>query len=1082
MLKTSNAKRIISVLLCVVMAFCLVQLPKTTKAEDSSEVATNINKDGKSYVKVYYTREDKDYSGWNIWVWVDGTKSEGGHAEEFDGVDSKGAYKVIARDSDAGKLGVIVRTDSWQKAYDGDVFVDLSKGDTELDFTDGNCTEVKPTSEYSNVTVNVHYYRFDNNYDDWDVYSWMKTSGAVKFTTDSFGAVATLNYADMTSDDNIGYIVRQGGDTWSGREQSTLSDGNRYINKTCINADGQVDVYVVQGDKLTYFNATDADVAKQPKFTAAKIDTLTNVSFTSTFSVLDDAGNNDLSIETANGEAVAISSTNIAEDGKSGTITTASNLDFSSNTYILKAINPSSGLEVTKEMTLGAIYNSADFANMYTYDGSLGALYTKNSTQFVLWAPTASDVKLVVYGKNGKDLSVSAQQKVDMVKGDKGVWTTTLNGDQNGVYYNYEVTSGGVTNETVDPYAKAVGVNGERGMVVDLDSTDPTGWELQNRPKLDSITDATVYEMHIRDFSIGEDSGITYKGKYKGVWQSGTTIPGTDIKTGIDHLKELGVNTVQIMPTYDYNSVDETKLDTPQFNWGYDPQNYNSLEGSYSSDPYTAELRMTEFKELIMALHNAGIRVTMDVVYNHTALSETSNLNKAVPDYYYRQDATGGFSNGSGCGNELASDRSMVRKYMVDSVAYLASEYKLDGFRFDLMALIDKDTILAIRQELDKIDSNISIVGEGWTGGTSSLDGTMQSLKANAAKNFGQSQIAMFSDDFRDGLRGNVFDNKELGFLAGKAGLEDRVKFGITAATISNSYADAWASQPYQCVNYASCHDNLTLYDRLKTECPDATDEELIAMNKMSAAITYTSQGIPFMLSGEEFARTKENADGTLNENSYNASDAVNAIKWSRKEQYSDLYNYYKGMIALRANHKAFRMSTTSDIANNLKYLDVQDSNVIAYTLNGSAVGDKWNTIAVLFNSNDSEVSVTLPSENWVAVVNGESAGTKALETISGSTVTIPAKSSYVLVDKASYEASLVNDDNNNNNNSNTDKNNNTNTTTKDTDKKSSGNKKVSDKKTGDSNNLVALAMASAVAALGVSVAYVYNRKKQRQN
>ena len=305
------------------------------------------------------------------------------------------------------------------------------------------------------------------------------------------------------------------------------------------------------------------------------------------------------------------------------------------------------------------------------------------------------------------------------------------------------------------------------------------------------------------------------------------------------------------------------------------------------------------------------------------------------------------------------------------------------------------------------------------------------------------------------------------------------MKFGITAATISNDYADAWASQPYQCVNYASCHDNLTLYDRLKTECPNATEEELIAMNKMAAAMTYTSQGIPFMLSGEEFARTKVNADGTLNENSYNASDSVNEMKWSRKEQYSDLYEYYKGMIALRANHKAFRMSTTEDIANNLKYIDVQDSNVIAYTLNGSAVGDKWNTIAVLFNSNDAEVSVTLPSENWVAVVNGEAAGTKALETINASVVTIPAKSSYVLVDKASYEAALLDEDNKDA--SDTSKDEVSSDASNDKDKSSEANK-ATNKKTGDDNNFVAFAIASLVSALCLCTAYSYNRKKQRQN
>ena len=501
------------------------------------------------------------------------------------------------------------------------------------------------------------------------------------------------------------------------------------------------------------------------------------------------------------------------------------------------------------------------------------------------------------------------------------------------------------------------------------------------------------------------------KGKYAGVWEADTTVPNTDVKTGISHLKELGVTTVHLLPSFDHQSIDETKLEEAQYNWGYDPKNYNVPEGSYSSDPYDGKTRITEYKKMVQELHKAGISVVMDVVYNHTGATSDSELNKAVPNYYYRQNEKGEFSNGSGCGNETASERAMMRKLMVDSVTYWAKEYHVDGFRFDLMALHDQDTMVAIREALDEINPSILIYGEGWTGGDTPLNSEKQATKANT-KNFGELQIAAFSDDIRDGIKGSVFDAKDHGFVDGAQNKEETIKFGIVASTPNdqidadkvNNQTKAWAKEPYQTITYESAHDNLTLWDKLQSANETATEQQLLAMNKMSAAIVLTSQGIPFLHAGEEMARTKVNPDGTLNENSYNAPDSVNAIDWSRKQKYEDLYEYYQGLIAMRKEHKAFHMNSTKEIQNNLKFLDVTEKNVVAYTLNGKAVGDSWNTIAVIFNANNRAVEVTVPDNQWAVVVDQNTAGTKQLKTVSGSKVTVPANSTYVLVDKASID------------------------------------------------------------------------------
>ncbi len=658
------------------------------------------------------------------------------------------------------------------------------------------------------------------------------------------------------------------------------------------------------------------------------------------------------------------------------------------------------------------IFDTKQFIESYTYEGELGAHYTAEGTKFVIWAPTASSVQLILYGKNDNVSSKEVELKVEMLKSEKGTWQYMQKGDLAGTYYNYLITVEGKMHEVVDPYAKAVGVNGKRGMIVDLEATNPEGWENDKRPVLEATTDAMIYEIHIRDFTIGIDyNQPSCKGKYNGVWQKKTTIPNTNIKTGIDHILELGINTVQLMPTFDYQPVDESKLDEPQFNWGYDPENYNVPEGSYASNPYDGAVRIKELKQLIHEMHKNGIKVIMDVVYNHTAKIIDSNFNLAVPGYYYRSNADGTFSNGSGCGNETASERTMVNKFIVDSIIYWAKEYHIDGFRFDLMGVHDQKTMQDIRIALDKIDPKIIMLGEGWLGGTSTLSYNQRTLKKFIAKAFSNKQIAAFSDDMRDGLRGHVFKEEAKGFLQGEEGFEETVKFAIVASTnndqinyskVKNS-VKAWATEPYQTITYASCHDNFTLWDKLQITMPLANKEELIAVNKISAALIYTSQGIPFMLSGEEFGRTKQNEDGSLNENSYNASDKVNDIGWERKVENIDLYNYYKGLISLRKNHPIFRLKNTQQIQKYLKFIDVDESNVIAYTLTADdEIEESWKQVVVAFNTNKKAVEIPLPNDDWAIVVNKELAGIEKLGEIKGNTLRIPGQSTYVLVDLAS--------------------------------------------------------------------------------
>ncbi len=650
-----------------------------------------------------------------------------------------------------------------------------------------------------------------------------------------------------------------------------------------------------------------------------------------------------------------------------------------------------SGLFVLKE-DVAVEYES--FNSYPEYHGSdLWINYTPKYTEFKIWAPTAEDAKILFYysGEGG-----DCFKSTHMNKGESGTWFLKAKGDQKGNYYTYQVKiKGEWLKETPGIYSTAVGVNGRRSMVVDMQETNPIGWETHQRPALESVNDIIIYELHVRDMTIHESSGSSSPGKYLGLVERGTKNK-EGYTTGIDHIIKMGVTHVHLLPVFDYHTVDETSLDTPQFNWGYDPQNYNVPEGSYSSDPYHAEVRIREFKQMIMKLHENGIRVIMDVVYNHTYKSEDSYFNREVPGYYYRQDESGSLSNASGCGNETASERYMVRKFIMESCKFWATEYKIDGFRFDLMGIHDIETINLISQELKTIDPKIFIYGEGWAGGSSPLPDSLRALKHNTLH---LTDVAAFSDDIRDAIKGNVFGSKSTGFISGNDQLSESIKFGIVASTYHpeinmskvKSSEQPWANTPSQTIGYVSCHDNFTLFDKLKASCPYTPMEEIKKMHKLANAIVLTSQSIPFLHAGVEILRTKDGEH-----NSYNLSDNVNQIDWDWKSQHHDVFDYYRGLIALRKNHPAFRMNNTEELKEKLHFLETGNPHVVAFSISDHANNDKWKNILVVYNANKWPHTHNLPKGDWQIAVKDTWIVEEGIKKASGS-VDVPPISMMVL-------------------------------------------------------------------------------------
>ena len=641
-------------------------------------------------------------------------------------------------------------------------------------------------------------------------------------------------------------------------------------------------------------------------------------------------------------------------------------------------------------------FSSPKFRAAYHYAGSdLGVTRTAKSTKYRVWAPTADAVKLQLYadGLDGEALRV-----VNMKKAEKGTWVATVKGDWKNTFYTYRTTVAGVQQgEAVDPYALAVGVNGRRGMVVDLAETNPKSWQKDTKPAFEHPTDAVIYELHVRDFSIHPDSGMKNKGLFLAFTEKGTKTK-RGVTTGISHLVELGVTHVHLLPIQDFHTVDEEHPEKNHYNWGYDPQNYNAPEGSFSSNPYDGRVRIREFKQLVMALHAAGIRVVMDVVYNHTYKALDSHFNQLVPGYYYRQDGKGGLSNGSGCGNETASDRSMFRKYIVDSVAYWAREYHVDGFRFDLMGLHDIETMNQVRAAVDQIDPSILVYGEGWTGGESPLPEKKRAIKANAAK---LKRIAVFSDDIRDGAKGPVWDKNQVGFVGGMKDREETIKFSVAAATKHSQVnyekvwysKKPWAAEPHHTINYVSVHDNHTLWDKLCICAAKSSEVERIRMNMLSDAIVLTSQGIPLFHAGAEFLRTKGGE-----ENSYNKPDSVNQLDWNRKAKYSRVVAYYKGLIALRKARPALRLRSAAAIRKHLSFLNMPVKGMVGFKVSGHANGDAAETVVVVYNATKRPRTVSLPAKGWKLLALGEKASGTPFENVRGSRVKIPAVSALVAI------------------------------------------------------------------------------------
>ncbi|MCC2458661.1 type I pullulanase [Bacillus cereus] len=816
---------------------------------------------------------------------------------------------------------------------------------------------VKAVSNSKTTEIIIHYKEKLGNTKDWNLWLWGENANGTSYEftgEDEFGKYAKIK---IDGDYNrVGFIVRT--NEWE------KDGGDRWIENI---KDGRAEVWILSGDEKVYNSKPSSDLSIQK----ATIDSFHEITVTT---------NVPFHIKEKKIEIEGIKIKNITPyDINSGDITnkvkiiTEQKIDLK-QTYKVKIENLAD-----TNTEIGKVIRSEEFDNLFYYGGNdLGNTYTPQHTKFRLWAPTASEAKLVTYKKWSDKIGA----EINMQQGEKGTWTSELKGNQKGLFYTYKVKIGDKWTEAVDPYVRAASVNGDKGAVVNLEETNPKKWKANKKPKFKNPEDAIIYELHVRDLSIQPESGIKQKGKYLGVTEKGTKGP-EGVKTGLDHIKDLGVTHVQFLPIFDYASVNEETLNEPQYNWGYDPKNFNVPEGSYSTNPYEPTVRITELKQMVQTLHDNNLRVVMDVVYNHMYNAAESNFHKLVPGYYYRYNEDGTFANGTGVGNDTASERKMMRKFMIDSVTYWAKEYNLDGFRFDLMGIHDYETMNEIRKAVNQIDPSIILHGEGWDLNTP-LAAELKANQKNAEKMKG---IAHFNDNIRDGLKGSVFEEKENGFINGKENMEDRIKKGITAGidydTNSSTYQD-----PEQVLTYVEAHDNHTLWDKLELTNPGDSDEVRTQMHKLSSSILLTSQGIPFLHAGQEFMRTKYG-----DHNSYKSPDSINQMDWLRRATFNNEVDYMKGLIELRKKYSAFRMTSAEQIKTHVSFIDAP-KNTVAYIIEGN----KHEYFTVAHNANREAVEITLPSKGpWKVLVDGKQAGSKPLYVVHDNKIKVPALSSIVL-------------------------------------------------------------------------------------
>ncbi len=892
-------------------------------------------------------------------------------------------------------------------------------------------------------TLNFVYYRPAGDYDGWNVWLWCDGNTDTDYTNGQKGlpftqssvvygkSVKMLSYkvSGCVPKDGkaLGFIVRL--NDWASKDVEedrfiTVDDINRYKD-----AKNRVTVYLVQGMKPVYFNMEDAmtdkiTLATFTSFTNVDISTNAEITAGSKFVVKDGddnvCGTLDCSLA-ANKKYVGTMSASIPftadfDFNKSYTVYDESDDGFTSM-----------GVQITK------LYDTAEFGEAFDYTGTLGAEYSKAQTKFTVWAPTASDMMLNIY--NSGDKTDTAKTAHNMTRGTKGEWTAVVAGDLDGKYYTYTVTNADGESEVVDPYARSGGRNGVRGMILDLDLTDPEGWNDAFAHKIpdygttaDAMSKAVIWEAQLRDITIHESSGVSEanRGKFLGLTETGTKTKSGK-STALDYIKELGVTQVHFQPLFDFASVEEnfataTYNKNGEYNWGYDPLNYNMPEGSYSSNPADGRTRVNEMKQMIMALHNAGIQVIMDVVYNHVSNAGSSNFEKLVPGYYFRMSASGEFLNGSGCGNETASEHYMFRKFMIDSVKYWTEEYKIDGFRFDLMGLHDVTTMNELYAALKAVNPDVIVYGEGWDAGTNGLPESDRAIISNASK---MPNVAVFNDIIRDGMKGSVFTITDTGYATGKGGTDAAVYVGAAGATSaldSSVYKTlggdkkAFAVNPTQNVNYVSAHDNSALWDKINASV-NAKKQTLMAMNRLSATAVLTSQGASFFLAGEEMMRSKPTtADGAalydnrpqqyltdpnyyFSDNSYKSADSVNAINWDNLDNadVAAMVEYYKQLIAIKKTFKQFNISTTAQLSDCFTVCDENfGDGISAYAVKDP---ESDNYAVLVFNATSGTKSVTVPKGEYAVYVNGAKAdAAKALSTLKGNKVSVGAYSAVVMV------------------------------------------------------------------------------------
>ena len=943
-------------------------------------------------IKLHYHREDGNYTDWDVWAWA--TKPTGASLSTdppYDFYEEKGEMvATIVIPDNVTQIGYIVRYKDWgdpdnKKDVDADQYIDIPEvasgavhyyvesGVAGGQKVYGDDVVIKPT------VLKVHYYRADGDYTGWDIYSWGSgQNGGFPLEEENGEMVATIPVAKTS--DSIGYIVRYGGDSWTAKDPG---DGDRYVDVSNIVC-GTVHVKCTSGSwdvETTY----DADVVTGTKVKTAKYKGEKQVEVVMTGEV-DAADYDKFKVSGPVGE-IAITHIAVANlaDGAAFLLTLEADLDPLKEYYV-------SFKGAKTKIVLPDFFSSEEFESAFTYEGDdLGlSIDWHGAANFKVWAPMADQVKVNIYESgdpNADDLKTS----VLLFPGEKGTFSGSVAG-YSGMYYTYTIVRGDNEVEVCDPYARTTGVNGKRAMILNLATTDPEGWEDDKNPHAgETINDAIIYELHMRDLSADPSSNITNVGKFLQFTETGTKTANGDA-TGIDHIKELGVTHVHVLPMYDYGSVDETNPEG-QYNWGYDPVNYNVPEGSYSTDPYHGEVRVKELKQMVQAMHNNGLSVVMDVVYNHVQDGAGFCINQILPYYFSRVSDEGVFSNGSGCGNDTASERSMVRKYIVDSVVYWATEYHLDGFRFDLVGLLDTETVNAIVNAVHAVRPDVIFYGEGWDMATAV---TKEEISLATQKNSGETpDFAYFNDGYRDNAKGSVFDDLATGYVNSYG--------AVNAAKMQNSWMakEEWSDDPTQIVQYTCCHDNLTIWDKLALSASDASENDRVRMNLLLGAMTLTAQGVPFIMNGEEMLRSKEKEDGSFEHNSYKSPDSVNSIKWDTLAELkvATAFEYYKGLIEFRKAHSSLRLTSASDVAKNVIPQEGLDDGVLAFYI-APAKGDDVDGIFVIFNPTKENTTVKLPEGEWAVYVDDESAGNKALYKINKESVNVASISAMVLVDE----------------------------------------------------------------------------------